>query len=344
MAEDALRYDQLIVSLGLGLPRAPRSRPGRARARVQDALRGDRRPQPHALEPRGRRVDEDPGRRRGYLRFVFVGAGYAGVEGIAELTGLRRRRDRALSPLPRRQHPFRARRGSGRGDAGGRSGLAERSTRELRATRDRGPHRHDARAVMDARARQPSPRATHPDPEGLLDGGRQAIRRWCVSSVYRSAARPPRRRRAAARAGTMASGVGDPAAVPTPPAHVASLTPPTASTPPAGAPRRATTSPPSSGGRPRPFRYQTLGVFVDLGRTRQWRRSWGRGCSGFPARFVARTYHLAMMPGTAARRGWMADWTVGLFFGRESAGSSASSATRRRWALPRGRRRGAPPA
>ena len=40
---------------------------------------------------------------------------------------------------------------------------------------------------------------------------------------------------------------------------------------------------------------------------------------GFPAWFLARTYHLALMPGNARRFRLMADWTVGLLFGRDSA-------------------------
>jgi NADH dehydrogenase len=40
---------------------------------------------------------------------------------------------------------------------------------------------------------------------------------------------------------------------------------------------------------------------------------------GFPAWFAARTYHMLMMPGAARRLRLVADWTVGLFFGRASA-------------------------
>jgi NADH:ubiquinone reductase (H+-translocating) len=40
---------------------------------------------------------------------------------------------------------------------------------------------------------------------------------------------------------------------------------------------------------------------------------------GFPAWFAARTYHLMLMPGAARRTRLMADWTVGLLFGRSSS-------------------------
>ena len=41
--------------------------------------------------------------------------------------------------------------------------------------------------------------------------------------------------------------------------------------------------------------------------------------SGTPAWLLARSYHLAMMPGPARKLRLMADWTVGLLFGRAAA-------------------------
>ena len=40
---------------------------------------------------------------------------------------------------------------------------------------------------------------------------------------------------------------------------------------------------------------------------------------GFPAWFLARTYHLALMPGANRRARLVTDWTTGLLFGRDSA-------------------------
>jgi NADH dehydrogenase len=74
-----------------------------------------------------------------------------------------------------------------------------------------------------------------------------------------------------------------------------------------------------AGGSLRRFRYRTLGVFVDMGQHKAVATMLGVRLSGFPAWFAARTYHLAMMPGTARRLRLMADWTVGLMFGRASA-------------------------
>jgi NADH dehydrogenase len=73
------------------------------------------------------------------------------------------------------------------------------------------------------------------------------------------------------------------------------------------------------GKKPRPFRYRTLGVFVDMGRFKAVATILGLRLRGFPAWFAARTYHLAMMPGAARRVRLGADWAVGLVFGRASA-------------------------
>jgi NADH dehydrogenase FAD-containing subunit len=74
-----------------------------------------------------------------------------------------------------------------------------------------------------------------------------------------------------------------------------------------------------AGRKPRPLRYRTLGVFVDMGRNKAVATVLGLRLRGFPAWFAARTYHLAMMPGIARRVRLGIDWAVGLVFGRASA-------------------------
>ena len=91
--------------------------------------------------------------------------------------------------------------------------------------------------------------------------------------------------------------------------------------------------------RRRPFRYRTLGVFVDMGRHQAVASTLGIKWRGFPAWFLARTYHLGLMPGLARRARLVTDWTTGCCSGATRP-SSASSATRRRWR----RRAGAGPA
>jgi NADH:ubiquinone reductase (H+-translocating) len=70
------------------------------------------------------------------------------------------------------------------------------------------------------------------------------------------------------------------------------------------------------GGRPKPFRYRTLGVFVDMGQHKAVATVLGVRMRGFPAWFAARTYHLMMMPGVGRKVRLAVDWTTGLFFGR----------------------------
>src|SRR6185436_17013897 len=72
-------------------------------------------------------------------------------------------------------------------------------------------------------------------------------------------------------------------------------------------------------GRAKPFRYKTRGVFVDMGRHKAVVSTPVLRFRGFPAWFAARTYHMLMMPGLGRKLRLVADWTVGLFFGRGSA-------------------------
>ena len=77
-------------------------RPRRARGRVQGPRRRDQPPQPRPARARGAPTPSSiPTRRDAHLTFVFVGAGYAGVEALAELSDLVARRA-ALLPAPPR--------------------------------------------------------------------------------------------------------------------------------------------------------------------------------------------------------------------------------------------------
>ena len=69
----------------LGVARAADPRARRARRRLQDAARRGRAAQPRVLQLETAEEIDDPEQRRQYLTFVYVGAGYAGLEGIAEL-------------------------------------------------------------------------------------------------------------------------------------------------------------------------------------------------------------------------------------------------------------------
>ena len=70
-------------------------------------------------------------------------------------------------------------------------------------------------------------------------------------------------------------------------------------------------------GRVRPFTYKTLGVFVDMGQGRAVASTVGIKWRGRPAWLLARSYHLAMMPGWRRKLRLLVDWNVQLLFGRD---------------------------
>jgi NADH dehydrogenase len=74
-----------------------------------------------------------------------------------------------------------------------------------------------------------------------------------------------------------------------------------------------------TGGRVRPFTYRTLGVFVDMGRYEAVASTVGIKWRGFPAWFLARSYHMLMMPGARRKYRLIVDWTVELFFSRDTS-------------------------
>ena len=83
-------------------------------------------------------------------------------------------------------------------------------------------------------------------------------------------------------------------------------------------------------GRVRPFRYRTKGVVAELGDTEAVALTLGLRWRGLPAWFIARTYHLLLMPGLGRKLRLLIDWNVALLFGRDTSAPDAW-ATRRRW-------------
>jgi NADH dehydrogenase len=69
----------------------------------------------------------------------------------------------------------------------------------------------------------------------------------------------------------------------------------------------------------RAFTYKTLGLVVDLGRHQAVAKILGVKLRGPLAWFCARTYHLMAIPGRRRRLRLLLDWTVELFFARDSA-------------------------
>jgi NADH dehydrogenase len=263
---------------------------------------------------------DDPEQRREYLNFVFVGAGYAGLEGIAELQDfvadvieryprcrlentrfvLVEAQDRVMPEIP--------------------ASLAAKATRELRGrgieimTGTRIDSIDEHSATLSSGERVPTrlvcwTAGVKPTPAvaklglPLTEHGRID-----VDATMR------------VKGHDDVWAIGDAAAVPDPARRRKTASPPTAQHAIRQGRRVAhNVAATLNGGRPGPFRYRTLGVFVDMGQHKAVATMAGLRLSGFPAWFAARTYHLAMMPGVARRLRLMVDWTVGLFFGRASA-------------------------
>jgi NADH:ubiquinone reductase (H+-translocating) len=72
-------------------------------------------------------------------------------------------------------------------------------------------------------------------------------------------------------------------------------------------------------GNPRPYRYRMLGQVATLGRHKGIAEVLGLRLRGFPGWFVTRTYHLYQLPLLARKLRVVVDWTVALFFRRDIA-------------------------
>jgi NADH:ubiquinone reductase (H+-translocating) len=68
---------------------------------------------------------------------------------------------------------------------------------------------------------------------------------------------------------------------------------------------------------PRPFRYHQIGSLVSLGKYKGVARVFGMKIRGFPAWFLHRTYHALMVPTVNRRARILSDWTLALFFRRD---------------------------
>jgi NADH dehydrogenase len=68
-----------------------------------------------------------------------------------------------------------------------------------------------------------------------------------------------------------------------------------------------------------PFKFKTLGSFADLGRHKAVADLMGVRVKGFPAWAICRFYHLAWVPGIRRKIRLIADWTVDFWFQRDTA-------------------------
>jgi NADH dehydrogenase len=262
---------------------------------------------------------EDPVRRAEYLGFVFVGAGYAGLEGLAELQdfasqaielyprcraqGMRwmlvETAERIMLEVPRGLSAFARRELLGRG-------IEINTDTTLTAVTAHGAtlssgEKIPARTVVWTAGVKPSPSVTA---LGLpLDRGGRI--------------RTDRELRVAGLPGVWA--IGDCAGVPDPARREHSC-PPTAQHAIRQGRLVARNIARSLEHRPpRSFRYRTAGVVAELGHNKAVAITLGVRWRGLPAWFIARTYHLLLMPGLGRKLRLLIDWNVALIFGRDAS-------------------------
>ena len=316
--EEELQYDHLVVALGsvsrtLPVPGLADHAFGFKTLADAIALRN------HVIRTlEMAETLEEPERRAEYLSYVFVGGGYAGVEGLAELQdfaaaaieryprcrtqGMRwilvEARDRIMGETPPDLAEFTQRELRGRGiDIRLNTTLDEVTASTARLS--------DGTTIPTRTVCWTAGVKPHPVVEQLglpLDGGG----RIKVDPYLQVDGRP----------GVWA--IGDAAAVPDPAKDFKAPTPPTAQhSIRQGRLVARNVAAAIGGGRRRPFRYKTKGVVVDLGRRKAVADTLGIKWRGTPAWLITRTYHLLMMPGVKRRVRLLIDWNIALLFGRD---------------------------
>jgi NADH dehydrogenase len=312
---ETLPYDQLLLALGSVSRTLPI--PGLAEHAIgfkglADAiwLRN------HVIETlEEANATEDPARREKLLTYVFVGGGYAGLEALAELQDFAAD---AMENYPRaRLHGMRwvLVEASGRVLPEIDIELADYALRELRGRgidirlettlEEVGPESArlssgetlPTRTVVWTAGVAPQPilkelnvpldeRGRVPVDDHLRVQGMEAV--WAI---------------------------GDCASAPDP---SGGTTPPTAQHAVRQGPVAARNIAAELGiGSPQPFEYRGKAAFVNLGRYKAVGKIGDRTFRGFPAWWLARSYHMSQIPGTARKVRAVLDWTAGLPFRRD---------------------------
>jgi NADH dehydrogenase len=261
----------------------------------------------------------DTARMVEYLGFVFVGAGYAGVEGLAELQDFASRvielyprcrahgmrwvlveaRERIMGEVSKGLSKFARRELEGRGiEVLTETTLKEVSDRSVVLSNG---ERVPARTAVWTAGVKPAPAVAK---LGLpLEGGGRVV----VDPRMRVQGHPK------------VWAIGDCAAVPDP-AHRGRPCPPTAQHALRQGRRVASNVAATLGnGKERPFRWRSLGVVAELGHNQAVAITFGLRWRGLPAWFIARTYHLLLMPGIGRKLRLLVDWNVALLFGRDAS-------------------------
>ncbi|MHB8531689.1 MAG: NAD(P)/FAD-dependent oxidoreductase [Solirubrobacteraceae bacterium] len=326
-AEVILTYDQLVVALGSisrALPVPGLSEHGIGFKSLSDAT---------AL--RNQVIEcldiaetlEDPAERASYLGFVFVGAGYAGVEGLAELQdfaaqtielyprcrsqGMRwvliEARERIMLEVPEPLSTFAEVEMRRRGI----EVLTATTLLEMTATAATlsDGTTIPTRTLVWTAGVKPSP--------AIAKLGLPLDRAGRIVVDATMAVDPAALPAGAAAGGCRVWAIGDCAAVPDA-AREGQPCPPTAQ----HAIRQGRLVARNviaalAGGPPKRFDYKIKGVVAELGNGKAVAITLGIPWRGFPAWLIARTYHLLLMPGIGRRLRLLADWNVALLFGRD---------------------------
>jgi NADH dehydrogenase len=258
---------------------------------------------------------EDPARREELLTYVFVGGGYAGLEALAELQdfaadamecyprarlhGMRwvlvEATDRVLPEIDARLAEYALRELRGRGiDIRLGTTLEEVTAHSARLAN--GETLSTRTVVWTAGV------TAHP-----------SLRHLNVPLDERG--RVPVDEHLRVRGSDAVWAIGDCAAVPDPTGGVC---PPTAQHAVRQGPVAARNIAAELGvGSPERFEYRGSAAFVNLGRYKAVGRIGKKTFRGFPAWWMARTYHMSQIPGAARKARAVLDWTASLPFRRD---------------------------
>jgi len=318
---EELRYDQLLVALGsvsrsLPIPGLEQHAIGFKSLADAIWLRN------HVIETlEAANASEDPGRRDGLLTYVFVGGGYSGLEALAELQDFaadaierypRARRhgmrwilvealERVLPEVDPALADYALRELRGRGieiRLGARLESAERDSIRLSTG-----ERIAAETLVWTAGVAPHPSLAALELP-LDDRGRVEVDEYLAVRGLE---------------GVWAA--GDCAAVPDPARAGTTTCPPTAQHAVRQGPVAAHNIAAALGvkGPRRRFEYRARAAFVNLGRYKAVGKLGRFSFRGFPAWWLARTYHMSQIPGLARKVRAVADWTIGLPFARDTA-------------------------
>jgi NADH:ubiquinone reductase (H+-translocating) len=255
----------------------------------------------------------DPERRHRHLGFVFVGAGYAGTEGLAELQDLVRdamryyprlrgapqrwllveARDRILPEIPKPLADYTAH-------------LLEKRGVEIKT--------ETRLESVDAESATLSDGTVVPTHTLVWTAGvrpHPLVQEWGLPTDEHGRVRVDQHLRVEGRTDLWA--LGDCARVPN---AAAELPDPATSQ---HALRQARRLSRNLKGNPRPYRYRMIGQGATLGRYKGIADIFGIRLRGFLGWFATRTYHLHQLPLVRRKSRVLADWTVALFFRRDIA-------------------------